>query len=127
MPPRTPTPSKKRAPTRSVEKALWAAGHEIVVGIDEVGRGAWAGPLMVGAAVLPRHRRVNGVRDSKLLTEREREILRLLAEGASNQEIAERLTLVVGTVKAHNHSIFGKLGVSNRTQAIARARELNLL
>ena len=56
-------------PTRSIEKELWAAGHEVVVGIDEVGRGAWAGPLMVGAAVLPRERRVNGVRDSKMLTE----------------------------------------------------------
>lgn len=62
-------------PTRSVERELWAAGHETVVGIDEVGRGAWAGPLVVGAAVLPRDRRVNGVRDSKALTERGREAL----------------------------------------------------
>ena len=43
--------------------------------IDEVGRGAWAGPLMVGAAVLPRSRRVYGVRDSKMLTEERREVL----------------------------------------------------
>ena len=43
-----PTISKKRAPTRSVERELWDLGHEVVVGIDEVGRGAWAGPLMVG-------------------------------------------------------------------------------
>ncbi len=54
---------------------MWARGHDVVVGIDEVGRGSWAGPLMVGAAVLPRTTRVNGVRDSKLLTEREREAL----------------------------------------------------
>jgi ribonuclease HII len=47
----------------------------VVVGIDEVGRGAWAGPLSVGAAILPRDTRVNGVRDSKLLNEREREAL----------------------------------------------------
>ena len=67
--------TKRRAPTRRVEQELWEAGHEIVVGIDEVGRGAWAGPIMVGAAVLPRDKRVNGVRDSKLLTERERERL----------------------------------------------------
>jgi ribonuclease HII len=64
-----------RTPTRSIEKELWAAGHEMIVGIDEVGRGAWAGPLMVGAAVLPRERRVNGVRDSKMLTEANREFL----------------------------------------------------
>jgi ribonuclease HII len=64
-----------RAPTRTIEKELWARGFETVVGIDEVGRGAWAGPLMVGAAVLPRGRRVNGVRDSKMLTEVRREAL----------------------------------------------------
>ena len=64
-----------RAPTRAIEKELWARGHEVVVGIDEVGRGAWAGPLMVGAAVLPRDKRVNGVRDSKMLTEANREFL----------------------------------------------------
>ncbi|MFZ4718224.1 MAG: ribonuclease HII, partial [Ilumatobacteraceae bacterium] len=64
-----------RAPTRSIEKELWAEGHEIIVGIDEVGRGAWAGPLMVGAAILPRDKRVNGVRDSKMLTEGNREKL----------------------------------------------------
>lgn len=67
--------SKKTAPTRALEKAMWERGHDLVVGVDEVGRGAWAGPLMVGAAVLPRDTRVNGVRDSKLLTEREREAL----------------------------------------------------
>ena len=63
------------APTRQLEKELWLAGHELIVGIDEVGRGAWAGLLMVGAAVLPREKRVNGVRDSKMLTERNRELL----------------------------------------------------
>ncbi len=61
------------------------------------------------------------------LTERELEILRLLAAGMTNQQIADRLIVVVGTVKAHNHHIFGKLGVSSRVQASARARELNLL
>lgn len=50
-------------------------GHDVVVGVDEVGRGAWAGPISVGAAVLPRDRRVYGVRDSKMLTENERERL----------------------------------------------------
>lgn len=64
-----------RPPNRSLERELRAAGHEIIVGIDEVGRGAWAGPLVVGAAVLPIDKRVNGVRDSKLLTEAGREHL----------------------------------------------------
>lgn len=64
-----------RPPSRGAERTLWEAGHDVVVGIDEVGRGAWAGPLAVGAAILPRDKRVNGVRDSKMLTETERERL----------------------------------------------------
>ena len=67
--------ARGRAPTRKIEQELWAAGFETVVGIDEVGRGAWAGPLVVGAAVLPRDTRVLGIRDSKLLTEARRETL----------------------------------------------------
>jgi ribonuclease HII len=64
-----------RPPNRSLERQLQLDGYEHIVGIDEVGRGAWAGPLMVGAAILPIDRRVNGVRDSKLLTEANREAL----------------------------------------------------
>ena len=67
--------ARGRAPTRKIEQELWAEGVESIVGIDEVGRGAWAGPLMVGAAVLPPDKRVLGVRDSKLLTEADRERL----------------------------------------------------
>jgi ribonuclease HII len=66
---------RRQAPSIRVERALWAAGQQVVVGMDEVGRGAWAGPLMVGAAVIPPDRRVYKVRDSKLLTEAEREAL----------------------------------------------------
>jgi len=64
-----------KAPGLAVERELWDAGEQIVVGIDEVGRGSWAGPLTIGAAVLPRDRRVLKVRDSKMLTEPEREAL----------------------------------------------------
>ena len=64
-----------RAPTLSVERSLWEEGHDVVVGVDEVGRGAWAGPITVGAAVLPKTRRVYRIRDSKMLTEAEREKL----------------------------------------------------
>jgi ribonuclease HII len=69
-------PSLRRgSPSLARERALWEAGHEVVVGMDEVGRGAWAGPLTLGAAVLPRDRRVYKVRDSKQLTATEREAL----------------------------------------------------
>src|SRR5438874_12397367 len=70
-----PGAARTRVPKLSVERALWDDGCDIVVGVDEVGRGAWAGPIMVGAAVLPRDRRVYRVRDSKMLTEAERERL----------------------------------------------------
>ena len=72
---RSPMARRSRGPTLVVERELWDAGHEVVVGVDEVGRGAWAGPLTIGAAVLPRDRRVYGVRDSKQLTEIRREQL----------------------------------------------------
>jgi LuxR family maltose regulon positive regulatory protein len=62
-----------------------------------------------------------------LLSEREREILRLIAEGRSNQEIAKSLVVAVGTVKTHVHHLLEKLEAESRTQAIARARELRLL
>ncbi len=61
------------------------------------------------------------------LSQRELQVLTLIAGGASNREIAEELVLALGTVKKHINNIFGKLNVSSRTQAIARARELNLL
>jgi LuxR family maltose regulon positive regulatory protein len=61
------------------------------------------------------------------LSDREQEVLRLIADGLSNREIAARLIIGLGTVKTHINNIFGKLNVKNRTQAVARARELNLL
>jgi LuxR family maltose regulon positive regulatory protein len=61
------------------------------------------------------------------LSEREIEVLRLIAAGRSNREIAEELFLAVGTVKKHINNIFGKLSVRKRTQAVARARELGML
>lgn len=61
------------------------------------------------------------------LTEREQEILALLARGASNREISETLFIAGGTVKNHLSNILGKLGVRDRTQAALKARELGLL
>ena len=61
------------------------------------------------------------------LSERELEVLRLISQGCSNPEIARRLFLALNTVKVHTRNIYGKLDVHSRTQAIARARELDLL
>jgi LuxR family maltose regulon positive regulatory protein len=61
------------------------------------------------------------------LSEREREVLRLIAEGLSNQELAARLYLSPHTIKVHTRNIYGKLGVTSRTQALAKARALGIL
>jgi DNA-binding NarL/FixJ family response regulator len=58
------------------------------------------------------------------LTRREGEVLRLVGRGLSNKEIARELELSVATIKHHVHSIFGKLGVSGRAQAVLRVRDL---
>ncbi|MER5638687.1 ribonuclease HII [Kitasatospora sp. NPDC002227] len=62
-------------PTHSVERSLRRAGAQVVVGLDEVGRGAWAGPVTVGAAVTGMRKPPEGLTDSKLLTERRRDAL----------------------------------------------------
>ena len=61
------------------------------------------------------------------LSERELEVLYLVARGYSNRQIAEALFVTLGTVKKHLNNIFGKLQVANRTQAVAKAREIGLL
>jgi LuxR family transcriptional regulator, maltose regulon positive regulatory protein len=61
------------------------------------------------------------------LSERELEVLHLIANGDSNYEIAEQLVVAVSTVKRHVSNIFSKLGATNRTQAVARARDFSIL
>ena len=69
-------PSLRRSsPGLTYERTLIDAGLRFVVGIDEVGRGAWAGPLTIGAAVVPLDRRIYKIRDSKQLMEAEREAM----------------------------------------------------
>jgi LuxR family maltose regulon positive regulatory protein len=61
------------------------------------------------------------------LSERELEVLRRVAAGYSNKEIAQELVVAVSTIKKHINNIYGKLEVGSRTQAVPRARELGLL
>jgi LuxR family transcriptional regulator, maltose regulon positive regulatory protein len=68
-----------------------------------------------------------GARLIEPLTQREAEVLRLLAQGLSNREIAQKLFVSEGTVKTHVHNLHRKLGAQSRTQALAIARELHLL
>jgi LuxR family maltose regulon positive regulatory protein len=61
------------------------------------------------------------------LRRRELEVLQLLALGRTNQQIAEEFVIAIGTVKSHTSTIYRKLDVANRTEAVARARQLCFL
>jgi LuxR family maltose regulon positive regulatory protein len=104
--------------------ATWFAAH----GLDELARHHTrmaAQTLATSAAT-----RKGSMVDQPLiepLSERELEVLRLIADGLSNAEIAAKLIIAHGTVKRHTNNIYGKLGVQSRTQAVARSRDLGLL
>jgi ribonuclease HII len=106
-------------PGLNIEHELWANGADVVVGVDEVGRGAWAGPISVGAAVLPTDRRVYRVRDSKQLTEPERERLfdriagwcRAWAVGHASQEECDALGMSAAQ-KLASQRAFDGLGLT---------------
>lgn len=66
---------KRKPPGLRLERELWESGSSVVAGIDEVGRGSWAGPLTLAAVVVPKDKRLYKVRDSKMLTEPEREVM----------------------------------------------------
>jgi LuxR family maltose regulon positive regulatory protein len=88
----------------------------LLAAIEDEARAADGSPVLPTAQILV-----------ELLSQREVEVLRLIARGFSNRVIGERLFLALDTVKGHNRKIFDKLQVQNRTEAAARARELGLL
>ncbi|MDQ1444235.1 MAG: ribonuclease, partial [Acidimicrobiaceae bacterium] len=104
-----------KAPSLTLERALWHDGADVVVGVDEVGRGAWAGPISVGAAVLPVDKRVYRIRDSKMLTEPERERIfdriagwcRAWAVGHASQEECDGLGMSAAQKLAARRAIDG--------------------
>ena len=66
---------KRRVPNLKIEKSLQQEGYLVIAGVDEAGRGAWAGPVVAAAVVLPFLKRYYGITDSKLLSPLQREIL----------------------------------------------------
>ena len=89
-------------------------------------RAKHADDLFAASLVDDFERRAAAQNPSALLSEREMDVLRLLATGLSNQEIADRLVVALSTVKSHVKNILMKLEAENRTEAVARARELKL-
>ena len=88
---------------------------------------AWDAEHQRSADEAPRRTARSSQPLGETLSERENEILQLVAHGCSNREISERLFLALDTVKGHNRSTYAKLGVQSRTEAVARARALGLL
>jgi ribonuclease HII len=108
------------------ERKLWGAGHRLVAGIDEVGRGAWAGPLTVGVAVIEGARRIpNGLRDSKMLPEDRREALfervgawcTAWAVGHVGPEDCDRLGMT-GALRLATRRAFAALPIAARPDAV---------
>lgn len=94
-------------------------------GAQELSSGASAVPAANGSANGSAHEAVKPLLEP--LSERELEVLTLLASGRTNREISRDLFVTVGTIKSHTSNIYRKLDARNRTQALSRARELNLI
>jgi LuxR family maltose regulon positive regulatory protein len=94
-----------------IEQILAVIGPPQALGLEWIGSISYSAQIPYG----------------ETLTERELEVLRLIAQGATNLEIAKRLVITVGTVKSHINHILGKLDAHNRTEAAAQARALGLL
>ena len=111
--------SSRPSPTLEFETALWDQGILSVAGIDEAGRGAWAGPVTAGAVILPANtgilEKLNGVRDSKLMTPAEREAMfgiiqdnaAAWAVGEADAEEIDRIGILNATKNAMKRAITG--------------------
>jgi len=107
-----------------------ATSEELVAGVLAVGEGLWVGaPSLVAELMrLPRGGEGSG-EDSLIepLTAREKEVLQLMAQGLANKQIALSLSISEHTVKFHLSSLYAKLGISSRTEAVRRGIELGLI
>jgi ribonuclease HII len=106
-----------RFPTLEHEARLWAAGYQRIAGLDEAGRGAWAGPVVAAAVILPAGdlslgRRLAGVRDSKLLTPAQRERLLPVVQQAA-------VAWGVGVVAAEDIDRAGIVPATRRAMVLA--------
>ena len=101
------------------------AASDLIEAVRQVGNGASLIPPSMIASLLSRNGEIGVKRDS--LTAREREVLRLMAEGESSREIADRLGISYATVRSHIRSFDTKLGVHSKIEAVAAAREMNII
>jgi DNA-binding CsgD family transcriptional regulator len=116
-----------------IEYQVWARSHPLelyvaLIGAAFLGLGVWVGGRLVRKQPVSGPFEQNRAALASLgITEREFEVLALLAAGRSNKEIAAKLSVSLNTVKTHVSRLFEKLGASRRTEAILKARELGLI
>jgi DNA-binding CsgD family transcriptional regulator len=116
-----------------LEYQMWARAHAgpiyvALIAAAFLGLGIWVGARLFRKEPRPATFAPNERAQASLgITERERQVLHLLADGRSNKEIAARLGLSPNTVKTHVARLFEKLRVARRTEAISLARELGLV
>jgi DNA-binding NarL/FixJ family response regulator len=107
-----------------------ASEDELVAAVHAVGEGLWVGaPALVGDLFRTSGRRESSNEDSPIepLTVRELEVLQRMAQGLANKQIALTLGISEHTVKFHLSSLYAKLGISSRTEAVKRGIELGLI
>ncbi len=105
---------QRRGAPATYERRLWAMGYSLVAGVDEAGRGAWAGPLVAAAVIMPPSPRVRGVTDSKLLAPAKRERL-------YDEIVATALAWAVGVVQPEeiDHINIGRAVAEAMNRALA--------
>ena len=108
---------------KTIIRDLTIEAFGVIIGVLFLFLGAW-----LGKYYLVKRRLNEGYDADKLgLSNREIEVLRLVAEGYSNKEIADKLFVSLNTTKTHLSNIYSKLGVSRRTQAVQKARDIALI
>ena len=99
----------------------------LVVAIFFTALGIWVGRKLTGSAAAASFSRNDKAMEALAISEREHEVLLLLAKGCSNQEIADQLFVSPNTIKTHLARLYDKLDVSRRTQAIHKSKALRLI
>lgn len=107
--------------------ALLFTGIGVWVGVKLRNSNASKSPEVVGSQAKSSPVAKDQLLASVGISQREFEVLELIAEGCTNQEIADRLFISLNTVKTHSSNLFAKLDVKRRTQAVQKAKELTLL
>lgn len=115
-----------------IEYNVWVRRHPgelyfVLIGAAFLGLGVWVGARLFRTARQAGFEPNVQARTSLAITDREFEVLELLAAGCANKEIAQKLGVSLNTVKTHIARLFEKLSASRRTEAILKARELGLI